>query len=252
MHIRQKHSGMKVSTKPEITLSSASPWPAFSPNVPQTAVTMLVSPSALSGKASNIYNPEHDNDMSASSGASSHSPPSPSQLVSVPLQTNHSSSSLETNLVLPNNLQLGTDGILLDGNEHKLKYSNLPATVLKIGEYQKNSVFCGDLRACFNFQQKKFIWEIFANSSLLFKIECKFSDVTGMNVETPPDGTSIITFELAVPPTFYHGYLTHHKPINWISCPDFTTQALVSVHSCVSLYSFRSSSDMFYISIRGP
>ncbi len=211
-HFKQKHQGTKMITKPDGT------------------------PSTPSWFASYTYDPEFEpaaNDSppsTTSTPTSSHSPPPTPSSVS-PAAGN--ANSPEKKLVLPETLlsqqlTFHQDGIMLGGNEHKLKYSNVPALMVKIGDYRKTSMFCGDLMARFNYQEKKFDWEIFANSSLMYKIEFKYSDLSGMNIESTPDGTCIITFELAVPPAFFHGYLPQSKSINWIRCADFTLQATVS------------------------
>jgi len=97
----------------------------------------------------------------------------------------------------------------------------LPILMLKIGTWNKTSVFCGDLVACFSFKEKKFGWEIFAMGSLL-QIEIQFDEVCGLGLELFSDGTAMVIVEISKPPIFASGCLQPHTPTLWARVPDFT------------------------------
>lgn len=43
----------------------------------------------------------------------------------------------------------------------QIKYSNIPVLVLKVGNWQKTTLFCGDIIAKLMYEERKFVWEVY-------------------------------------------------------------------------------------------
>lgn len=47
------------------------------------------------------------------------------------------------------------------GYSDRIKYSNVPIMVIRIGNWRKATVFSGDLVAKILYEERKFIWEVY-------------------------------------------------------------------------------------------
>ncbi|XLR09183.1 hypothetical protein S83_037121 [Arachis hypogaea] len=72
----------------------------------------------------------------------------------------------------------------------KLKASNFPASLLKIGTWEYKSKYEGDLVAKCYFAKHKLVWEIL-EGGLKSKIEIQWSDITALKANCPEDMCSL-------------------------------------------------------------
>ncbi|KZV29602.1 hypothetical protein F511_00880 [Dorcoceras hygrometricum] len=104
----------------------------------------------------------------------------------------------------------------------KLKASNFPALLLRIGTWEYVSKYEGDLVAKCYFAKHKLVWEVL-DGGLKSKIEIQWSDITALKAELPDNGPSGLTIVLARQPTFYRE--TNPQPRKhtlWQASADFT------------------------------
>ncbi|XP_073273907.1 uncharacterized protein [Primulina huaijiensis] len=104
----------------------------------------------------------------------------------------------------------------------KLKASNFPALLLRIGTWEYESRYEGDLVAKCYFAKHKLVWEVL-EGGLKSKIEIQWSDITALKAECPDNGPNSLTIMLARQPTFYRE--TNPQPRKhtlWQASADFT------------------------------
>ncbi|XP_016505969.1 uncharacterized protein LOC107823775 isoform X1 [Nicotiana tabacum] len=104
----------------------------------------------------------------------------------------------------------------------KLKASNFPASVLRIGSWEYKSRYEGDLVAKCYFAKHKLVWEVL-DGGLKNKIEIQWSDIMGLKASYPDDGPGTLDVELARQPLFFRE--TNPQPRKhtlWQATSDFT------------------------------
>ncbi|CAI0427614.1 unnamed protein product [Linum tenue] len=84
----------------------------------------------------------------------------------------------------------------------KLKASNFPASVLRIGSWEYTARYEGELVAKCYFAKHKLVWEIL-DGGLKSKIEIQWSDIMGLKANCPEDGPGTLNVVLARQPLFF-------------------------------------------------
>ncbi|KAF8082911.1 hypothetical protein N665_0800s0008 [Sinapis alba] len=110
----------------------------------------------------------------------------------------------------------------LVGTVEKLKASNFPATVLRIGQWEYKSRYEGDLVAKCYFAKHKLVWEVL-EQGLKSKIEIQWSDIMGLKTNCPEDEPGTLTIVMARRPLFFRE--TNPQPRKhtlWQATSDFT------------------------------
>ncbi|CAN1223793.1 hypothetical protein LINGRAPRIM_LOCUS812 [Linum grandiflorum] len=111
----------------------------------------------------------------------------------------------------------------------KLKASNFPASVLRIGSWEYTARYEGELVAKCYFAKHKLVWEIL-EGGLKSKIEIQWSDIMGLKATVPEDGPGLLNVVLARPPLFFRE--TNPQPRKhtlWQATTDFTN-GQASIH----------------------
>ncbi|KAL9224617.1 hypothetical protein vseg_000636 [Gypsophila vaccaria] len=104
----------------------------------------------------------------------------------------------------------------------KLKASNFPASLLRIGSWEYTSRYEGDLVAKCYFAKHKLVWEVL-DGGLKSKIEIQWSDIMGLKAELPDDEPATLIVVLARQPLFFRE--TNPQPRKhtlWQATADFT------------------------------
>ncbi|KAI3444055.1 hypothetical protein Pfo_000720 [Paulownia fortunei] len=104
----------------------------------------------------------------------------------------------------------------------KLKASNFPASLLRIGSWEYVSRYEGDLVAKCYFAKHKLVWEVL-EGGLKSKIEIQWSDIMALKADCPDNGPGNLTIVLARQPVFYRE--TNPQPRKhtlWQATTDFT------------------------------
>ncbi|XP_028776808.1 uncharacterized protein LOC114733503 isoform X1 [Neltuma alba] len=104
----------------------------------------------------------------------------------------------------------------------KLKASNFPASLLRIGSWEYKSKYEGDLVAKCYFAKHKLVWEVL-EGGLKSKIEIQWSDIMALNANFPDNGPSTLSVVLARQPLFFRE--TNPQPRKhtlWQATADFT------------------------------
>ncbi|XP_068647268.1 uncharacterized protein [Aristolochia californica] len=104
----------------------------------------------------------------------------------------------------------------------KLKASNFPASLLRIGTWECVSRYEGDLVAKCYFAKHKLVWEVL-EGGLKSKIEVQWSDITAIKAQCPDDGPGTLDIVLARQPLFFRE--TNPQPRKhtlWQATSDFT------------------------------
>ncbi|KAM3380548.1 hypothetical protein P3S68_006121 [Capsicum galapagoense] len=115
------------------------------------------------------------------------------------------------------------------GTIEKLKASNFPATVLRIGSWEYKSRYEGDLVAKCYFAKHKLVWEVL-DGGLKNKIEIQWSDIMGLKASYPDDGPGTLDVVLSRQPLFFRE--TNPQPRKhtlWQATSDFTS-GQASIH----------------------
>ncbi|XP_071715194.1 uncharacterized protein [Rutidosis leptorrhynchoides] len=84
----------------------------------------------------------------------------------------------------------------------KLKASNFPAVLLRIGNWEYVSKREGDLVAKCYFAKHKLVWEVL-DGGLKNKIEIQWSDIVGLKANCPDNGPGSLTVVLGRQPMFF-------------------------------------------------
>ncbi|GAM26297.1 hypothetical protein SAMD00019534_094720 [Acytostelium subglobosum LB1] len=136
--------------------------------------------------------------------------------------------------LLPNNLALSLSGGLIDSPQVQqqqqqpeptpqvYKFSDLPAISLRIGAWEKQSNFCGDLVARFSYTERKFMWEIFNQAASLTKMEIYFDDISSMDLRQLSDDRVELTFTVSQAPHFFEAKFDTQAAMTYKACNDFT------------------------------
>ncbi|KAH7674927.1 hypothetical protein IHE45_08G104700 [Dioscorea alata] len=104
----------------------------------------------------------------------------------------------------------------------KLKASNFPASLLRIGSWECVSRYEGDLVAKCYYAKHKLVWEVL-EGGLKSKIEIQWSDITALKASCPDNGTGTLDVVLARQPLFFRE--TNPQPRKhtlWQATSDFT------------------------------
>ncbi|KAF8033728.1 hypothetical protein BT93_C0094 [Corymbia citriodora subsp. variegata] len=104
----------------------------------------------------------------------------------------------------------------------KMKASNFPASLLRIGRWEYKSRYEGDLVAKCYFAKHKLVWEVL-EGGLKSKIEIQWSDIMALKANCSDDGPSTLKVVLARQPLFYRE--TNPQPRKhtlWQATSDFT------------------------------
>ncbi|EPS63967.1 hypothetical protein M569_10814, partial [Genlisea aurea] len=104
----------------------------------------------------------------------------------------------------------------------KLKASNFPGSVLRIGNWEYKSRYEGDLVAKCYFAKHKLVWEVL-DGGLKNKIEIQWSDIMALKADYPDDGPGTLDVVLARQPLFFRE--TNPQPRKhtlWQATSDFT------------------------------
>ncbi|KAJ3695429.1 hypothetical protein LUZ60_000806 [Juncus effusus] len=112
-------------------------------------------------------------------------------------------------------------GATSSSNE-RLKASNFPANILRIGNWECVSRYEGDLVAKCYYAKHKLVWEVL-DGGLKSKIEIQWSDITAIKATSPEDGPGTLDVVLARPPLFFRE--TDPQPRKhtlWQATSDFT------------------------------
>ncbi|XP_045811021.1 uncharacterized protein LOC123905461 isoform X1 [Trifolium pratense] len=104
----------------------------------------------------------------------------------------------------------------------KLKASNFPAILLKIGSWEYKSKFEGELVAKCYYATEKLVWEVL-EGDLKRKIEIPWSNITALQANCPEEGPSTLTLVVARQPRFFReADPLPRKSTRWESTTDFT------------------------------
>ncbi|XP_047333155.1 uncharacterized protein LOC124936680 [Impatiens glandulifera] len=104
----------------------------------------------------------------------------------------------------------------------KLKASNFPGSLLKIGSWEYKSRYEGDLVAKCYFAKHKLVWEVL-DGGLKNKIEIQWSDIMDLKANYPDDGVGTLVVVLSRQPLFFRE--TNPQPRKhtlWQAASDFT------------------------------
>ncbi|KAE8687145.1 50S ribosomal protein L35 isoform 1 [Hibiscus syriacus] len=111
----------------------------------------------------------------------------------------------------------------------KLKASNFPASILRIGHWEYKSKYEGDLVAKCYFAKHKLVWEVL-EGGLKSKIEIQWSDIMALKANCPDNGPGTLNVVLARQPLFFRE--TNPQPRKhtlWQTTADFT-DGQASIH----------------------
>ncbi|XP_057469052.1 uncharacterized protein LOC130758228 [Actinidia eriantha] len=107
-------------------------------------------------------------------------------------------------------------------DSEKLKASNFPALLLKIGDAEWSSRHEGDLIAKCYYAKRKIVWEIL-DGGLKSKFEIQWSNIEGMRAIICDDETGVLELELNEPPQFFQETSPQpRKHTVWQHSADFT------------------------------
>ncbi|KAK4761069.1 hypothetical protein SAY87_005962 [Trapa incisa] len=130
----------------------------------------------------------------------------------------------------PTSLSLGAKSHRVNSAD-KLKASNFPASLLKIGTWEYKSKYEGDLVAKCYFAKHKLVWEVL-DGALKNKIEIQWSDIVAIKANYAVEGTDTLEVVLARQPLFFRE--TNPQPRKhtlWQPTSDFTSgQASIHRH----------------------
>ncbi|KAH7859849.1 hypothetical protein Vadar_006212 [Vaccinium darrowii] len=153
---------------------------------------------------------------------------SPSLLDLIQMRLSQSNAAtFSSNLDLTNKKDL--KGATPSTSNDKLKATNFPAFLLRIGNWKYVSKYEGDLVAKCYFAKHKIVWEIL-DGGLKSKIEIQWSDIMALKANLPDDGPGTLTMTLNRPPLFFKE--TNPQPRKhtlWEAIADFTN-GQASIH----------------------
>ncbi|KAH1061342.1 hypothetical protein AAZX31_02G192700 [Glycine max] len=123
---------------------------------------------------------------------------------------------------LSSGLKKESRGAAASDSVEKLKASNFPASLLRIGSWEYKSKHEGDLVAKCYFAKHKLVWEVL-EGELKNKMEIQWSDIMALKANCPDTGPSSLTVVLARQPLFFKE--TNPQPRKhtiWQATSDFT------------------------------
>ncbi|XP_020578744.1 uncharacterized protein LOC110023598 [Phalaenopsis equestris] len=126
------------------------------------------------------------------------------------------SSGLETGM------KMELNSAALSGSVDKMKASNFPASILRIGNWEYVSRYEGDLVAKCYYAKHKLVWEVL-DGGLKNKIEIQWSDITALKATYSEHGSETLDVVLARRPLFFRE--TNPQPRKhtlWQATSDFT------------------------------
>ncbi|XP_042506473.1 uncharacterized protein LOC122082770 isoform X2 [Macadamia integrifolia] len=147
---------------------------------------------------------------------------SPSLLDLIQIRLSHSNNASS---VTNANLDVGnkdSKGAAVPGATDKLKASNFPASLLRIGTWENVSRYEGDLVAKCYFAKHKLVWEVL-QGGLKSKIEIQWSDIMAIKANCPENGPGTLDIVLSRQPLFFKE--TNPQPRKhtlWQATSDFT------------------------------
>ncbi|KAF8394658.1 hypothetical protein HHK36_020874 [Tetracentron sinense] len=104
----------------------------------------------------------------------------------------------------------------------KLKASNIPASLLKIGSWERVSKYEGELVAKCYYAKRKLVWEVL-EGALKSKIEVQWSDISAIRAVFPENEPGILEIELNNAPLFFREMDPQpRKHTLWQAISDFT------------------------------
>ncbi|KAJ4754986.1 ATP-dependent DNA helicase [Rhynchospora pubera] len=104
----------------------------------------------------------------------------------------------------------------------KLKASNFPASLLRIGNWERVSRYEGDLVGKVYFAKQKLVWEVL-DGGLKSKIEIPWSDIAAIKASFPEEGPETLEIVLSRQPLFSRETTpTPRKHTLWQPTSDFT------------------------------
>ncbi|KAK8952920.1 hypothetical protein KSP40_PGU012146 [Platanthera guangdongensis] len=110
----------------------------------------------------------------------------------------------------------------VSGGLDKMKASNFPASILRIGNWEYISRYEGDLVAKCYYAKHKLVWEVL-DGGLKNKIEIQWSDITALKATCPENESATLDIVLARRPLFFRE--TNPQPRKhtlWQATSDFT------------------------------
>ncbi|XP_031260359.1 uncharacterized protein LOC116118514 [Pistacia vera] len=113
-------------------------------------------------------------------------------------------------------------GSVVSASNDKLKASNFPASLLRIGTWEYKSRYEGDLVGKCYFAKHKLVWEVL-DGGLKNKIEIQWSDIVAIKATYSDDGPETLDVVLARQPLFFRE--TNPQPRKhtlWQATSDFT------------------------------
>ncbi|XP_054820195.1 uncharacterized protein LOC129319221 [Prosopis cineraria] len=149
---------------------------------------------------------------------------SPSLLDLIQMKLSQGSISIAStqNETVSSGVKQESGGVAASGTTDKLKASNFPASLLRIGSWECKSRYEGDLVAKCYFAKHKLVWEVL-EGGLKSKIEIQWSDIMAVKANCPDNGPSTLTVVLARQPLFFRE--TNPQPRKhtlWQATSDFT------------------------------
>ncbi|XP_020589598.1 uncharacterized protein LOC110030931 isoform X2 [Phalaenopsis equestris] len=130
------------------------------------------------------------------------------------------SSAASTGLEIGKKKELKSTAV--SGSLDKMKASNFPASILRIGNWEYVSRYEGDLVAKCYYAKHKLVWEVL-DGGLKNKIEIQWSDITALKATCPDNGPATLDIVLARRPLFFRE--TNPQPRKhtlWQATSDFT------------------------------
>ncbi|XP_020687935.1 uncharacterized protein LOC110103525 isoform X1 [Dendrobium catenatum] len=137
-------------------------------------------------------------------------------------QENSVSTSSATNSGLEIGKKKELKSTAVSGGLDKMKASNFPASILRIGNWEYVSRYEGDLVAKCYYAKHKLVWEVL-DGGLKNKIEIQWSDITALKANCPENAPATLDIVLARRPLFFRE--TNPQPRKhtlWQATSDFT------------------------------
>ncbi|KAJ0965780.1 hypothetical protein J5N97_026918 [Dioscorea zingiberensis] len=130
---------------------------------------------------------------------------SPSLLDLIQMRLSQANSAAASSIASCGSLELGKKDLkstAASSTTDKLKASNFPASLLRIGSWECISRYEGDLVAKCYYAKHKLVWEVL-EGGLKSKIEIQWSDITALKATCPENGPGTLDVVLARQPLFF-------------------------------------------------
>ncbi|KAG0465995.1 hypothetical protein HPP92_020159 [Vanilla planifolia] len=171
------------------------------------------------------HDKQHDNLLEGPSPLGLRLRKSPSLMDLIQMRLHQASSSSASCITNCENLDTGIKDLkstAISGTTEKMKASNFPASLLRIGTWERVSKHEGDLVAKCYFAKHKLVWEVL-EGGLKSKIEIQWSEIAALKATFPEDGPGALDIVLVRPPLFFKE--TNPQPRKhtlWQAISDFT------------------------------